>query len=102
MYTYRLMPSAIQDLRDIADYIASDLCAPESAAGPLNEIETAVENACAFPLSLPSVRDELLQMKGYRKIIVRNYIVFALLDEKKKTLNVMRVLYHARDYLKEL
>ena len=31
MYQYRLMPSAVQDLQEIADYIAEQLSAPESA-----------------------------------------------------------------------
>ena len=102
MYKYRLMPSAIQDLQDIADYIANDLRAPESAVGLLNDIEAAIEKSYAFPLSLPTAHDELLRMKGYRKIIVKNYIVFALPDRKNEVLNVMRIMYHARDYLKEL
>ena len=41
-------------------------------------------------------------MKGYRQILVNNYIVFVLPDQKSEVLNVMRVLYHARDYFKEL
>ena len=102
MYTYRIMPAAVRDLRDIADYIANDLSAPESAVGLLNEIEAAIESACAFPMSLPAIHDELLRMKGYRKIIVKNYIVFMLPDQERELLNVMRVMYHARDYLKEL
>ena len=102
MYTYRLMPSAIRDLQDIADYIADDLRAPQSAVGLLNEIEAAVEKACAFPLSLSAIQDEMLRRKGYRKIIVKNYIVFVLHDQKNEVLNVMRVMYYARDYLKKL
>ena len=102
MYTYRLTPSAVRDLQEIADYIAHELCAPESAVGLLNDIEAAIVHSCDFPLSLPTIQDELLRMKGYRKIIVKNYIIFVLLDSEKETLKVMRVMYHARDYLKEL
>ena len=35
MYQYRLMPSAVQDLQEIADYIAEQLSAPESAIRPV-------------------------------------------------------------------
>ena len=65
-------------------------------------MEEAIRSACAFSLSLPPVTDDLLRMKGYRKILVNNYIVFVLPDQKSEVLNVMRVLYHARDYFKEL
>ena len=102
MYTYKLMPSAIQDLQEIGDYIANQLYSPESAINLLNEIEASIEAACEFPLSLPMINDSLLCMKGYRKIIVRNYIAFALPDQEHQILNIMRVMYYARDYLKEL
>ena len=93
MYKYKLMPSAIEDLQEIADYIAEQLSAPESAIHLLEKVEDAIRSACAFPLSLPPVNDELLRMKGYRKILVNNYIVFVLPDQKSEVLNVMRVLY---------
>ena len=102
MYTYQLTPSAIEDLQEIGDYIAKQLHAPESAVNLLREIEAAVAAACAFPLSLPEINDPLLRMKGYRKIIVKNYIAFVLPDQEQQILNVMRVLYSARDYMKEL
>ena len=102
MYTYRLMPSAVQDLQEIGDYIATQLNAPGSAAALLNDMQEAIEKACAFPMSLPAIQDELLQAKGYRKIIVKNYIVFVFPDPEAEILNVMRVMYHARNYLEEL
>lgn len=102
MYTYKLMPAAIKDLQEIGDYIANQLYAPESAVRLLDEIEEAVSTACEFPLSLPLINDSLLRMKGYRKIIVKNYIAFVLPDQQSEILNVMRVMYYARDYLKEL
>ena len=102
MYTYRITPSAFRDLQEIGDYIAGQLFAPESAAGLLRAIQEAIEAACAYPLSLPRVNDALLKVKGYRKIIVRNYIVFVIADEENRRLDVMRVMYYARNYLKEL
>lgn len=102
MYQYRLMPSAVQDLQEIADYIAGAVERAGECDPALKKVEEAIRSACAFPLSLPLVNDELLRMKGYRKILVDNYIVFVLPDQKNEALNVMRVLYYARDYFKEL
>lgn len=102
MYTYKLMPSAIRDLQEVGDYISNELYAPESAVALLNEIESAIAAACEFPLSLPAINDVLLRVKSYRKIIVKNYIVFVIPDQAQEVLNVMRVMYYARDYLKEL
>jgi len=101
-YGYDLMPSAIEDLDGIAEYIALQLSAKESAIRLLNEIESAIVAACAFPYAAPPVNDELLKRKGYRKLIVANYIVFYIPDDERRKLNVMRVVYFAKDYLKEL
>lgn len=48
MYKYRLMPSAVEDLQEIADYIAEQLSAPESAIQLLEKVEGAIRSACAF------------------------------------------------------
>lgn len=101
-YAYELMPSAIHDLSGILEYISVELCAKESALGLLGEIETAIENACRFPQAAPQINDELLKQKGYRKLIVKNYIICYLPDDEKRKLNVMRIIYFAKDYLKEL
>lgn len=101
-YTYELMPSAIQDLDGIAEYIANQLSTKDSAIRLLNEIEAAIVSSCSFPYAVPPVNDELLQKKGYRKLIVSNYIVFFIPDDEKRKLNVLRVVYFAKDYLKKL
>jgi plasmid stabilization system protein ParE len=101
-YAYELMPSAIRDLDGIAEYIAVQLSAKDSAIRLLNEIEEAIIAACTFPYAAPSVNDELLQQKGYRKLIVSNYLVLYIPDDEKRKLNVMRVVYFAKDYLREL
>lgn len=42
--------------------------------------------------------DEYLRNKGYRKLIVDNYIVFYLIWEEKKQVIIMRVLYGKQKY----
>ena len=101
-YHHKLTPSAIQDLDDIAAYIAIQLYAENSAAQFLNEIEGAIISACDFPQAAPPVNDVLLKSKGYRKLIVKNYIILYIPDDEAHILNVMRVVYYAKDYLKEL
>lgn len=101
-YTYEITPSAIDDLDRMMHYIAIQLCAKDSAMNLLDEIQSAIEKACCFPMAAPLVNDVLLKAKGYRKIMVKNYIVFYIPDEDKRRLNIMRILYFAKDYLKDL
>ena len=101
-YTYELMPSAIRDLNGIMEYISVQLCAKESAINLLDEIEASIQNACIFPLAAPLLKDGPLLQKGYRKLIVKNYLVLYIPDDGKRILNVMRILYFSKDYLREL
>ena len=51
-----------------------------------------------FPYSCSFVLDEPLKNRGYRKLIVDNYIVFYLVNEMEKQVVVMRILYGAQNY----
>ncbi|MCL2508448.1 MAG: type II toxin-antitoxin system RelE/ParE family toxin [Oscillospiraceae bacterium] len=53
------------------------------------------ENPGRFAL----VSDAYLASKGYRKITVRNHLVFFVIREKEHTVTVIRVLYERRDWM---
>jgi mRNA-degrading endonuclease RelE of RelBE toxin-antitoxin system len=41
-----------------------------------------------------------MQAKGYRKVLIKNYVLFFSIDETKKEVVVLRFIYAARDYYK--
>ena len=41
-----------------------------------------------------------LKEKGYRKAIIKNYIMFYRADEENDTVYIMRFLYGRRDYIR--
>jgi toxin ParE1/3/4 len=45
-------------------------------------IEEAITSLAVMPQKCPPVTDERLAMTGYRKLLVKNYIVFFTIDEK--------------------
>ncbi len=98
MYTYRITPLARQDMKEINAYIRYKLSAPDSAAMLMKAFQAAFEHACRFPESIPPVTEPILQKKGYRKIIVKRYIAFVLLDPVRESVDIMRVCYYARKY----
>lgn len=102
MYRYVLSDAAKRDLRQIAEYIAIELSAPDSAEELIIKLQEAFRHACLFPDSIPPVNDELFRARGYRKIIVNNYVAFVLIDHGKETVNIVRVLYYRQDYQKIL
>lgn len=96
MYVYRITPSAYRDLSEIKRYIREELSSPERADLLIQAFMKAFENACMYPFSLPPVQEPRLQARGYRKIIVKNYIAFV--QVRGETVEIMRVLYYGRDY----
>ena len=104
MATYRvdLSEPAENDLVDIVKYIASQLFAPLSALNMMDLLDEAMTGLSDLPQRCPVVRDERLSEMGYRNLIVKNYVVFFSIDEKNKVVNIERILYVRRDWLRIL
>lgn len=64
--------------------------------------EEAMRGLTDLPQRCPFVEDERLSQMGYRKLIVKNYFVFFSIDEKNKVVNIERILYVRRDWLRLL
>jgi addiction module RelE/StbE family toxin len=92
------MPMAEEDLDGIFDYIAHTLEAPVAANRLMIKIEKAIQTLRDTPRIGPKCRDKILGQKGYRKLIINNYIVFYLIDDEARTVIVMRVIYGRRNY----
>lgn len=89
---------AEKDLTDIVKYTASQLSVPMSALHMLEILEEAMSGLSENPQRCPLVEDERLSLLGYRKLIVKNYIVFFSVNEKNRVVDVERILYARRDW----
>lgn len=92
----KFTPEARTDMLDIFEYIAEELSAPASALDLINKIEDKCERLTIFPLSCPIPRDGILAKKGYRMLLVDNFIIFYRVDAV--SVIIMRVVYGKRDY----
>ncbi|GGP11935.1 MULTISPECIES: type II toxin-antitoxin system RelE/ParE family toxin [Oceanobacillus] len=95
-YIVKIAPKAVKDLDEIYKYISGNLYNQDAADKLINKIELKIKRLGIFPFSCELVADDILKDKGYRKLIVENYIVFYLI--KDKSVFVMRVLYGAQKY----
>ena len=93
-----LTPLARTDLEEIYQYISICLDAPQAADRLMTAFEKSFEQLQNHPFSFPRADDESLRKKGYRKLIVENYVGAYLLNEQTKEVVVMRFFYGARDY----
>ncbi|MCL2076862.1 MAG: type II toxin-antitoxin system RelE/ParE family toxin [Oscillospiraceae bacterium] len=93
-----LTEPAENDLRDIANYISTQLNTPISALNVIKAIKTKIETLETMAMVYPLVRDDRLASLGYRSITVKNYTSFYIADEKTKQVDVDRILWARRDW----
>jgi addiction module RelE/StbE family toxin len=88
------LSTAQKDLIDILGYIAED--SAKAAAGFVAEIDEKIGMLAKHPRMGVKPRDPVLQSKGYRMLVVGNYLVFYVILEKR--VEVRRVLHAKRNY----
>ncbi len=62
-------------------------------------MEVEIRNLDDMPLRHSIERDEQLKLRNLRKLIVDNYLVFYMVNEKTETVFIIRVLYARRDWM---
>ncbi|PKM64575.1 MAG: type II toxin-antitoxin system RelE/ParE family toxin [Firmicutes bacterium HGW-Firmicutes-20] len=101
-YKVDVSTPAQSDLSDIIRYISAQLTSSVSAVHLMEIFEEALMSLSDLPQRYPLIDDELLSQLGYRKMIVKNYVVFFSIDEANKVVNVERILYGRRDWFRFL
>ena len=97
-YKIKLSKEATEDLDDIIGYIINVLKNPIAANNLLTEIEDSYSILSNAPESFAYCEDQRLRMLGYRKIPVKNYIIFYKVDNESETVYILRVIYGRREY----
>jgi toxin ParE1/3/4 len=94
-YQINLTEAAEQDLTEIADYIAGE--DPPAALKVIVRIEKNILKLEDFPFIgvVPRIRG--LARKGYRILIVDDYLVFYILADDE-TIEIRRILSGKRDH----
>jgi toxin ParE1/3/4 len=90
------LPVAVRDLQSIFDYISGDLSSPQAALLLLDTIDEKVQRLSEFPYSCECARDATLKKKGYRLLVIQNYIVFYVV--LKDIVEIRRILYKKSSY----
>ena len=96
-FTWLLTEIAEADVDDILDYIANTLVNPDAATAFADELEEKLNEVCKAPKAGRLVENEFLKMQDVRRILVKNYIVYYVIDTEPKHIVVIRVVYGRRD-----
>lgn len=88
---------ALNDLRDIHRYIATELLAPEAAKNLSDKIMTEIEALNEMPNRNPLYDKEPWHSKGLRKLVVDNFMAFYLPVEKQEQVLIVTIMYGKRN-----
>jgi plasmid stabilization system protein ParE len=98
-YKIIVTQEAHDDIDEIIGYITNVLRNPIAAGNLLTEIEDSYKIIEQAPEAFAYCNDKRLRKNGYRKIVVKSYIIFYRVDYEASTVNVMRVIYGRRAYI---
>ncbi|MCH5344435.1 MAG: type II toxin-antitoxin system RelE/ParE family toxin [Acetatifactor sp.] len=96
-YKVKINPKAIRELDSIYEYIANEKLAPENAKGQVDRIKKAILSLDTFPQSHQERNEGRYAAKGYRQLLVDNYIAIFRIDESCKIVYVVTVQYQGRN-----
>lgn len=96
-YKIKLNVRAYRDLDEIFDYISNNLQSPENAKGQTDRLWSALKKLDTFPQSHQERTVGKYAEKGYRQLLVDNYIAIFKIDEPKKIVKVITIQYQGRN-----
>ncbi|MBQ1195876.1 MAG: type II toxin-antitoxin system RelE/ParE family toxin [Clostridia bacterium] len=89
---------AERDIYEAVSYIKEILFQPESARRLYTEIKSQICSLSEMPQRFAVVSEEPYSSMGMRKTSAGNYLIFYLVNEKEKTVSIVRVLYNRREW----
>jgi toxin ParE1/3/4 len=93
-YKIKIYKSARKDLEDIIEYI--NTLSKTAALKQYDHIVEKIGSLSEMPARCTLLKNTHLCLKGYRTLIVDNYIVFFIV--KGDTVQIRRILYGKRNY----
>ena len=101
-YTVKVEPSALLQLEEIVKYISDVLLVPETAKKWLDVMEEAISGLDVFPCRFALIEDESWKSNGVRKMAIKGFMVYYVIEEEKKLVSVIAVVYGRRDQITAL
>lgn len=96
-YHIKLYPRAYHDMEEIYRYIAIEKQVPENAKAQTDRIWKAIKNLEIFPDSHQDRLEGKYAGKGYKQLLIDNYIAIYKINETEKTVYIITVQYQGRN-----
>ena len=101
-YKIIITPDAEEDLVELRNYIADVLLARDTARNYIRTIRKEIGSLSEMPARYKPVDDEPWHSRGIRRIMANNFFVYYRIDEDRKQVFILNVIYARRDQLRML
>lgn len=102
LYKLIILPEAQKDIRGIIIYIARELAAPQAALNLQVEFEKEINTLAERPKRIKTVNEKPWKNAGIRKIRIKNYYMYFLVDDDEMAVKVNAVIYTGRNQTKQM
>ena len=93
-------PDALEDMKEIKEYITDELCSEQSAINTVENIMKRLRQLSDFP-EIGAPLSSIISLEvPYRFLVCGNYTAFYKIDGNE--IHVIRVLYGRRNYMQIL
>lgn len=96
----KITSAALQDIKDIKEYISNVLANPDAAKRTIDKIRRSYLSLSDTPFIGISLKNKININTSYRFLTSGNYLIFYFV--KEKTVIISRIIYGRRDYAKIL
>lgn len=101
-YKIKVTRQAKGHLALIREYIATELKEPIVAKRMLELLKTEMMSLQTMPYRVKCIDEQPWGELGFRKIRVKNYYIYFWVDENKKEVQILAVIYLRRDQSTQL
>lgn len=99
MYDIRYLPIAKQDITDIIMYISGHLNAPQAAMELLDSLDRSISLLSKFPYAHKLFHPLKPLEEEHRMLPVKNYVVFYVVREQAKVIEIQRIIFGRMDLI---
>lgn len=98
-YKVDVTDEAKADIRAAARYIAVELRQPDTAESLLDSFDDEITSLEKMPERYGTVHDEYLASLGIRMTMLKNYLLFYVVDRTALTVTIIRALHGRRNWI---
>lgn len=88
-YEVKITKMAYGHMQEIVRYISNELFAPDAVNNLLDKFQESMNGLSEMPERYSFVDEEPWKSEGFRKIIVKNFLIYFWIDETKNNINII-------------